>query len=209
MTKVSLFDTVTSISETDKVPIIQDPGGTPTEKILTKADFGKGLHDIYLAAGAFDEVTASAVSTRIVDAGVDRKVLRFMSFLNGAVEFGTIMFQMPRNYDNGTITVVVHWTSAVEGSGTVEWDISAAAIGDGEDYSTVVFGTAITVTDTQLTINQEQLTPRSAAITIGNTPADNDMIVLKIQRDGVTDTFAQPAEFLGISIEVNTTGSVI
>ena len=162
-----------------------------------------GLHDIYLAAGTFDEVTSNAIAVRTVDAGADRKVLRFMSFLNGAVQFGTSMQQLPRNYDNGTITAIIHWTSQVEGAGTVEFDISAAALGDGQDYSTVVFGTPITVTDTQTTINQEQLTPRSAAITIGNTPADNKMIVLKVQRDGVTDTFPQPVQFLGITIEIS------
>jgi len=72
----------------------------------------------------------------------------------------------------------------------------------------VVFGTAITVTDTQTTIDQEQLSPRTAAITIGNTPVDNKMIVLKIQRDGVTDTFTQPAQLLGITIEITTDTAV-
>ena len=163
-----------------------------------------GLHDIPIMAGSFDEVTASAIATRIVDAGDDRKVLRYISYLNGANQFATVMFQLPRNYNNGTITAVLHWTTQVEGAGNVIWGLAAAALGDGQDYSTVVYGTEITVTDAQATIDQEQLSPRTAAITIGNTPADNKMIVLRVQRRGGDggDTFTQPAQFLGVTIEI-------
>jgi len=166
-----------------------------------------GIHDQYMGAGNFDEVTASAIDVRTVDAGVDRKVLRFMSFVNGADQFATAMFQLPRNYNNGTITVIIHWTSQVEASGTVEWDISAFAHGDGVSFATSVFPAAITVTDTQINVDEEQLTPRSAAITIGGTPAEEKMIVIKVARTGSTDTFTQPAQLLGMSINVEIDGA--
>jgi len=46
-----------------------------------------GLHDIFISAGGLDEVTSGAVATRIVDAGVDRKVLRYMPFVNVTTTF--------------------------------------------------------------------------------------------------------------------------
>jgi len=165
-----------------------------------------GDHDQYLAAGAFDEVTAGAVATRIVDGGDDRKVLRYIPFTNGVDQFATIMFQAPRNFDNGTITAIFHWTNETEGSGVVRWGIAAAAIGDGQDYNTVVFGSEVTVDDTQTTADFEHLSPRTAAVTIGNTPADTKMIVIRARRLGAAagDTFDQIAQLLGMDVELTT-----
>lgn len=167
-----------------------------------------GLHDIYLDAGAFIPVDAGALATRIVDAGVDQKAFAYIPFAAGSVTFATAKIVLPRTYNLGTITAVLEWTSATEGSGTVEWDVSGCAVGDGEDMSTVVFGTAVTSTDTQFSINLLQTSPRTAAITLGNTPLDGNIIFLKIARDGVTDTFTEEAQLLGVWVEITTDAAV-
>lgn len=163
-----------------------------------------GKHDIYVDAGGVIPVDSGALATRIVDSGVDQKAFAYIPFVSGSVTFATIKIVLPRTYNLGTLTAVVEWTSETEGSGTVEWDISACAIGDGEDMSTVVYGTAQNCDDTQLTINQVQTTSRCTAITIGNTPVDGNVIFVKISRNGTGDTFGEDAQLLGIWFELET-----
>ena len=90
----------------------------------------------------------------------------------------------------------------------VRWGFAGVAISDntsmtvaGSDY-----GTEITVDDTQQTINFEQLTPQTAAVTLGNTPVDNDIIFIRVRRLGAAagDTFDQEAQLLGIQFEILT-----
>jgi hypothetical protein len=163
-----------------------------------------GLHDIYVDAGAFIPVDAGILATRIVDAGADQKAFAYIPFAPSVLTFATAKIVLPRTYNLGTITVIIEWTSATEGTGTVEWDIQAAAIGEGEDMSTVTFGTAQNADDTQTTINFVQTSSRTAAITINNTPADGNVLFLKIARNGVGDTFTQEAQLLGVWVDLTT-----
>lgn len=171
-----------------------------------------GLHDQWIDAGAFVEITSAAPATRIIGTGDNRKGIAFVEFVNGANEFAVVKFKFPRNYNNGTITVVINWTSQVEGAGNVIWGVAAVATADGDDLAAAAtnFGTEITVTDTQTTINFDQESPRTAAITLANTPADADTIYIRIQRRGADggDTFTQPVQMLGIYAELTTDAAV-
>ena len=153
-------------------------------------------------------VDSGALITRINGSGANQKAFAYIPFTEGVVTFATAKFVLPRTYGLGTLTAVVHWTSETEGAGTVEWDISAVAISDATDIAGTAYGTAITSTDTQTTIDEEQISPRTSAITIGNTPIDADMIYIKIQRDGSTDTFDQEAQLLGVWLELTTDQAV-
>ncbi len=169
-----------------------------------------GLHDIWLDVGGIVPVDSELLDTRIVGTGDNQKSFSFIPFLNAVNTFAVTKFKLPRNWDNGTITVVITWTTDVEGVGDVLWGIAGAALGDSDDISSVNYGTEITVLDTQLDINNIQDSPRTASITLSNTPADLDTILLRIRRLGVdvTDTFTQPAQLLGMSIELTTNEAV-
>jgi len=134
-------------------------------------------------------------------------------FVNAADTFATVKIIPPRNYDNGTITVVVHWTAVVNGTGNVIWGISGVAVGDaddltaaGTDYGTEVLTTAQATTNIGIT----ELSARTAVITIANSPADGDAIYLRVSRDGgnASDTFDQSVHLLGISVAFNTNAAV-
>ncbi len=161
-----------------------------------------GTHDDYYDAGNLVEVTSVTPDTVLIGTTGNRKGVLKMDF--GATdEFATIKLTPPRNWDASTITVVLKWTTGVEGAGTVIWGVSGVAVADLDDLSAAAtdYGTEITVTDTQTTINQEQFSPRTAAITLANTPVAGDSVYLKIRRDGAVDTFPNIAFLLGIFVE--------
>ncbi len=167
-----------------------------------------GLHDIYLDAGAFVPVDAGAIAARITDTGADQKAFSYIPFPAGSLTFATAKIVLPRTYGLGTITVIIEWTSAIEGSGTVEWDISAVAVGDGEFMDSTNFGTPQNADDTQSTINAIQTSPRTSAITIANTPGDGNVIFIKVARNGAGDSFGQDAQLLGIWVAITTDQAV-
>ena len=161
-----------------------------------------GTHDDYYDAGMMVEVTSAIPDTVLIGTTGNRKGVLKMDF-TAADEFATIKLTPPRNWDAGTITVILKWTTGAEGAGTVIWGVAGVAVADLDDLSAAAtnYGTEITVTDTQTTINEEQFSPRTAAITLANTPVAGDSVYLKIRRDGATDTFPNIAFLLGIFIE--------
>ena len=161
-----------------------------------------GTHDDYYDAGNMVEVTSATPDTVIIGTTGNRKGVLKMDY-GAADEFATIKLTPPRNWDAGTITVVLKFTTGVEGAGTIIWGVAGVAVADLDDLSAAAtnYGTEITVTDTQTTINQEQFSPRTAVITLANTPTAGDSVYLKIRRDGAVDTFPNIAFLLGIFVE--------
>ncbi|MBN8530392.1 MAG: hypothetical protein J0L97_00820, partial [Alphaproteobacteria bacterium] len=50
------------------------------------------------------------------------------------------------------------------------------------------------------TSNDLVVTSESGALTFGGSPADGDMLVLQLYRDGTNDTFTGNAHFLGLEL---------
>ncbi len=161
-----------------------------------------GTHDDYYDAGNLVEVTSATPDTVLIGTTGNRKGVLKMDF-GAADEFATIKLTPPRNWDAATITVILKWTTGIEGAGTVIWGVSGVAVADLDDLSAVAtdYGTEVTVTDTQTTINQEQFSPRTTVITLANTPVAGDSVYLKVRRDGTVDTFPNIAFLLGIFVE--------
>ena len=160
-----------------------------------------GIHDMYFDGGAFISVDAGTKVEILIGTTTNIKGVLAIPFGTASSSYATVKIIPPRNWNNGTITAVVHWTSTTEGAGTVQWDISGVAVGDGDSLSGAGtnYGTAISVTDTQTTIDEEQITSRTTAITIANSPADGDALYLKVLRN-TADTFTEDAHLLGVSV---------
>lgn len=171
-----------------------------------------GIHDMYWDGGSFISITAGTKAELIIGTGDNRKGILAIPFANGVNEFATIKIIPPRNYDNSTITVVVHSTPTVTGTGNVVWGVAAVAVSDGDDLVATAtdYFTEILVTDAATTLSLEDFSTRTAAITPGNTPADGDAMYIRVQRRGgdAGDTFTQPVILLGISVAFNIDAAV-
>lgn len=171
-----------------------------------------GIHDLYFDGGSLISITAGTKAEFTIGTGDNRKGVLAIPFANGANQFATLKIIPPRNYNNGTITVVVHFTPTVTGTGNVVFGVAGVAASDGDDLTATAtdYGTEILVTDAATTLSLEEFSTRTAAITLANTPVDGDAVYLRIQRRGgdAGDTFTQPIIVLGMSVAFETDAAV-
>ena len=113
--------------------------------------------------------------------------------------FFTIVFG--QKWNAGTIKVKFYWT-AEAGSGACIWGIQAVSVSSATNLDQT-FGTAREVTQTLSAIDQLLISSATAAITIGNTPAVDDLIQFRVYRKATAggDTLSGTASLIGIEIQ--------
>lgn len=109
---------------------------------------------------------------------------------------------LPRGWNLGTVTFEIVWSHAATATnfGTA-WSLSGLAVSDGQLIAQG-FGGTVLVTDTGGTTNNHYRSPESAALTIANTPALHDLLLLKVERNpgNASDTLAIDARLHGVRL---------
>lgn len=161
-----------------------------------------GKETIWVPASAMTpKVTNGAVFTNY-DSGTNDVTIGLLAFDTATTEYAIFHVGMPKGWNEGTVTFVPYWTNTGGASTqTVVWRLAGAAISDDDTLNTT-FGTAQSSTDTWLAQNDLHVGPESSAITIGGTPAENDLVAFQIDRDVATDTMAGDALLIGIKLFV-------
>jgi hypothetical protein len=118
--------------------------------------------------------------------------------------FESAFFQvgMPKGWNEGTITFIAYWAHpATVTSFGVVWQLAAGAASN-DDTLDFAAPTAVSVTDAGGTTNDLYIADESSALTISNTPAENDLVCFRIGRDATngSDTLAVDAYLIGIKI---------
>lgn len=169
--------------------------------------FVVGLQDLYIGAGAMWPRTTSG-SSALTKTEIATSLLNIQSldFDQTTQEFAQFTLSLPRNWNNGTVTAKLYWTAAA-GTGTVEWGISGVAYSN-DDPLTGAFGTAQTVTDTLIAVNDLHITDVTSAITLAGTPASADFLAFQISRNPASDTLNADAKLLGVIITLTTSNAV-
>lgn len=158
-----------------------------------------GKQTIWVPAGAMTPRASSGATALTYDSGsndITKSVLVFNSTANSYAHFSV---GMPKGWNESTITFVPYWT-AVSGTATntVIWGVQGLAVSD-DDTLNGTFGTVQTSSDAYIAADDLHVGPESSAITIGGTPAQNDLVVFQVYRD-VTDTLAADAYLIGVKI---------
>lgn len=122
----------------------------------------------------------------------------YMAFDQTTEENAFFQYALPPGWDEGTLTFRAVWTSPA-GTGTVQFGLKALARSDDDPLDTA-FGAEVTVTDTLIAVDDVHISPESAAITIGGTPAEGDQILFNIARKTAADTLNNDARLLGIKL---------
>ena len=168
----------------------------------------KNYRTIWIGAGAM-----SPAGTNGAQAGTDSwtstsSYLTQDKYLFDASTDEYVFFNMvmPEQWDLGTMKVKFYWKASSNASGNVIWGIQSNARSN-DDKIDVALGTAVTVTDAahqEIDANQPvQISDATGAMTVGNSPAADDMIYFAVYRDANAggDTFNADAELLGVSIQ--------
>lgn len=189
-----------ALTGTEPVPIEQSDltYRTTTQAIANLATQGK--HTIYQPARGMISRTTTGAPDGTTELATNDVMLVTKDFDPDADEFVQFDVWMPKGWNEGTVTAVLAWTAA-SGSGDVIWGIQGLARSN-DDALDTAFGSAVVVTDTLLTANDEHHTAETGAITIGGTPAENDRVIFQVYRDANAggDTLAVDAKLIGVKI---------
>lgn len=175
--------------------------GTPLRKA--------GKETIWIPAAAMWARTTNgpgAASRELTTSGdVMIKGWAFDTTTEEAVQF---YIGFPKSWDKGTVTFQAYWTNASGASTeTVSWGLSAGAFTDDDAIDSTELGTEVRVSDTWLAQNDMHVSAESAAVTVGNTPIDGDMIIGQIARSVANDNMTGDADLLGIKIFFTTSAA--
>lgn len=155
---------------------------------------------IWVPAGAWIARTTNGAAVGTSETTTNKVMLRTFDFDQTTAEYIQCMIQMPKSWNEGTITYDVVWTAA-SGSGTVSWNLQAVATSEG-DALDASFGTAIELEDALTTALDNHTTSESSAVTIAGTPAEKDLVCFQLYRNpsDSNDNFSADAKFIGAHI---------
>lgn len=118
---------------------------------------------------------------------------------------------LPDEWDLGNIKAKFYWDVVTGGTvgHTLSWGIKAGALSN-DNAIDAALGSEVTVSDTILAVGDLHVTAATAAVTVGGSPALEDMIVFQVVRK-VSGTSVTDVKLLGVSIQYKelTTTSVI
>jgi len=168
---------------------------------------------LYVDAAAMIPCTTDGAEAGTNEYGTNDIDVDYLAFDTGATEErAQFKLVMPESWDRSTVKVKFFWSSATGSSiaDTVEWGIKAGALSD-DDAIDAALGTPVTVSDAVLANDGAdlQLTAATAALTVGGTPALDDLIPFEVYRntDG-TDDMAEDAWLFGVLVQYKKTNVV-
>jgi len=160
----------------------------------------KGLHVIWVPAGAIAARTTNGAAPGSVETSTNKVMIKSLDFDATTQEFAQFVIRMPKSWNAGTVTFIPVWSHASTTTNFgVVWALQGVALSD-DDANDTAFGTEQTSTDTGGTTDDCYIGPESSAITIGGSPAKGDLVVFQVKRnpsDG-SDTLAVDARLRGV-----------
>jgi hypothetical protein len=181
--------------------------GTDTARAITPANLTaaaikQGKHTIWIPAAAMWARTTNGpgAASRELTTGGDI-MIKGWAFDTTTEEGVQFYIGFPKSWNKGTITFQAFWTN-VNGltTETVSWGLSAGAFTDSDAIDSTDLGTEVRVSDTWLAANDLHVTAESGAVTVGNTPIDDDLVIGQIVRSVANDNMTGDAELLGVKI---------
>lgn len=181
------------------------PGGVHGSASAPGGSTGK--HAVYIAAGSITpSVSGGCAALATIASAANQPDIQTLDFDQTAQEYAQFGIVMPKSWDEGTVTFKPHWSHASGGSAFgVVWSLQAVAVGN-DDAIATAFGTAQTSTATGGTADDLYNGPESSAITVGGSPAAEEMVFFRLSRvtgDG-SDTLDLDARLHGITLYITT-----
>ena len=158
--------------------------------------------EAWIGAGSMIPRTTAGAGSATFETASHDVMFDVLDFDASTEEGATFCVSLPNRYGQGTVKAKFYWTTAAGSAGNVLWGIRGRANGD-DDALDTAYGTEVTILDAWLAGVDCHISSATAAITISNTPAADDLLVFQVVRkaaDG-TDTFATDARLLGVKLQ--------
>lgn len=159
------------------------PKGTGVLKENNVAVGLTGKHALPVPAAGMYTASTNGASSGSVETSSNAVMLRTFDFDKDTDEYVQFALPMPKSWDEGTVTVIFHWSHPTTTTNFgVSWAIQAVAFGN-SDALDAAFGTAVVVDDTGGTTDDLFITAATAAVTVSGTPAAEDFVIFRVFRD--------------------------
>ena len=161
---------------------------------------GVGVYrNIYIDAAAQVPRTTNGAEPLTKEFATNDIMIDYLAFDSTTEEGVQFKMMIPDEWDLSTIKFKFFWDAAATASGTVVWGVRAGALSD-SDAIDAALGTEVTVTDTLLTVGDMHISPATAAVTVGGTPALADMIIFQVVAK-TSGTIAVDQFLMGVAIQ--------
>jgi hypothetical protein len=174
----------------------EDGGGTVAAVKIA------GKETMWVPAAAMYGPTTNPADAALVETTATRPDLKVFDFDASTKQYTQFTVAMPKSWDLGTVTYQVFWSPSTTNTGNCIFGLQGVACGD-SDTIDVAYGTAIEVTDAGIgTVEDQQVTSESSAMTIAGSPADDQQTYFQLYRDAAdgSDTFTGEARVLGLKL---------
>lgn len=159
-----------------------------------------GKHLLPLPAAAFRTETTNGATAYSAELATNKQMIQGWAFNKDTDKFIQCWIPMPKSWNEGTFTAKIRWY-APSGSGNVVWGVQALAVSD-DDALDASWGSAQTVTDALTATGDVMVTAETSAITAAGSPAEGDMLLIRVYRDAdnASDTFSADAILLAVDL---------
>lgn len=165
-----------------------------------------GKNSFYLEAGAFSPALTNAPTHNQLESATNKVNLGTWDFDPSTNQFLHKNIRMPKAWDLGTLTFSVEWRHPTTTTNfAAVWGLQAVALRNGVAIDTA-YGTAQEVTSTGGTAETIYTSAESSALTVGNSPAAQDLVAFRFYRNAASgsDTLAVAASLVGVTVYLKT-----
>lgn len=177
------------------------PGGQDTVDVAAEV---VGKQTVWIPAAAMEPSTTNGCSALTkVEIAVNQPNIVVLDFIGtGAQETCEFFFAFPKSWNLGTISYQVFWTTSAVDTDAVVWRLQGVSVADNGAIG-VSHGGLVNVTDAaQGAANELLVSGESAALTIGGSPADDELVFFRFLRNSgdAADTMTEDARLIGIKL---------
>ena len=170
---------------------------------------------IWIGAGALTPSITNGATVSTIEYATNDLTHDVMVFAGDTADtYAEFDVALPESWDLGTVKAKVFWTTGDDAANIGEYVgfyLAGGAFSD-SDALDAALGSEVLIADQVVTDNDMHISAASGAITIGGTPALNDMIHLKLRRDynytGGGTAMDVDARVFGILIQCSKTGGI-
>lgn len=167
----------------------------------------QGKHALWIPATYMKPtITAGCAILSYYEPAANKPNIPYLAFDATTTEHAAFAFKMPKSWNEGTVTFKALWMSSGTDTDGMALGLKAVALSDG-DAANTAFGTGVVVTDDlQSAAYKQLLSAESSAITIGGTPAENDVVYFDTYRDVAdgNDDMAEDLLLIGLELFITT-----
>ena len=195
-------EVVVAVGDSFLLGDVGDSGNTKRDTVQGVLDLTNdvGVQTLWLPADEWKPATTNGANALAqTETTALRPDIIHLGFAAAADDFAQTAVAFSPAWDLGTVTFQVYWAHVAGSTFNVDWALECVAV-DNDGTIDVVYGTPVVVEDVGATAEDLYITPESAAVTCGGTPADNKITFFQIYRDTSGDDLDVDADLIGVKI---------